>query len=499
MKFKNFVLVVALGICLNFALNTNIVKAIAPDEINALIKQLQAQIADLQKQLAAQKNQSKIWCYDFKANLKYGDKGAEIENLKIALNKENFYKKESTANLFDEYVASAVVGFQEKYKKDILEPRELKYGTGYVGQATIKKLNEIYSCKENESYIENSTKKTDGIIFEDNFDSYEVSSDTNTPWQNGWNIKYNGYGTKYQKIVSEESVSASNSLKLEGQTNWAASVDYLLPETPNQITFEVDVKTTRPDNETDGWANAYVTLIDPNVGWGRGYGMVVFEANKLINEKISYNLNQWYHVKVKVDMLKRVADIWIDGVHIETSDIPKEGFYKGIRLDSDNSGHTRSWFDNVKVYSSETANKLTCEYNPHNNGGPWLFQNEGYWIDMDITTPAEKISKTPQAYSGIENSLTVSPGQKVTIKAIIDFEGYTACPGCVMYQRIFPSWDTTKVLGDFGGMSYRKKDITFTAPTEPGEYKLHFNWRADYVPPPQYCDSNMVETTLIVE
>jgi hypothetical protein len=44
-----------------------------------------------------------------------------------------------------------------------------------------------------------------------------------------------------------------------------------------------------------------------------------------------------------------------------------------------------------------------------------------------------------------------------------------------------------------------EKTITFSAPTEPGEYKLHLNFVADYNPPGDYCDGNIVETTLIVE
>ncbi len=40
----------------------------------------------------------------------------------------------------------AVVGFEEKYKSEILTPSGLKNGTGFVGPATRKKLNQLYGC-----------------------------------------------------------------------------------------------------------------------------------------------------------------------------------------------------------------------------------------------------------------------------------------------------------------------------------------------------------------
>jgi hypothetical protein len=144
-----------------------------------------------------------------------------------------------------------------------------------------------------------------------------------------------------------------------------------------------------------------------------------------------------------------------------------------------------------------------CDKIAHPNGGPWLFYNEGYWIDMDTSTPATKVSSSPQAYTGVEDSIIVQPGEIVQVNAIVDFRGYTVCPYCVMYQRVFASWEPNTVLADLyigqqpAGLRYMEKTITFTAPNEPGEYKLHLNWEAAFYPPSSYCTNNMVETTLI--
>ena len=114
-------------------------------QINALldqIKALQAQIAQLQAQQGTTQ-----WCHTFNTNLRLGDSGAEVLALDKALEKEGFSVNEQKDNPpFAEPTASAVTGFQEKYASEILTPLGLKYGTGYFGPATRKKLNALYRC-----------------------------------------------------------------------------------------------------------------------------------------------------------------------------------------------------------------------------------------------------------------------------------------------------------------------------------------------------------------
>lgn len=85
------------------------------------------------------------WCHNFVQMLKYGSAGPEVVALQQALLKEGFYKKVPSGK-FDEYTASAVVGFQEKYASEILHPWGLEHGTGYVGRTTIKKLSDLFGC-----------------------------------------------------------------------------------------------------------------------------------------------------------------------------------------------------------------------------------------------------------------------------------------------------------------------------------------------------------------
>jgi len=147
MKIKSFVITIALTIAvLGFGFGTNA----QTTDTQALIAQLQAQILSLMQQIAtliAQQNGTQTWCHTFNTNLRIGDTGVEVEALQLALGKDGglVYDK-NTNSIFDEYNASAVVAFQEKYTSEILTPSGLRRGTGFVGPATRKKLNALYSC-----------------------------------------------------------------------------------------------------------------------------------------------------------------------------------------------------------------------------------------------------------------------------------------------------------------------------------------------------------------
>lgn len=116
-----------------------------------LIAQIQAQIQSLTSQLVAlQAQQTKTgsaWCHTFNSNLSLGDSGQEVVALFTAL-KNNGYVPPTNAigDNFDDYIASAVVEFQEKYVTEILAPYELKHGTGRVGPTTRAKLNSLFGC-----------------------------------------------------------------------------------------------------------------------------------------------------------------------------------------------------------------------------------------------------------------------------------------------------------------------------------------------------------------
>lgn len=125
-------------------------KAATIDELRAQLKALLAQVATLQQQIAQQGGGvgSQLWCHTFNTNLGIGSSGDEVSALLSILVKEGFATERSSnfSGSFDEVLASAVTGFQEKYRSEILTPSGLKNGTGYAGPSTRKKLNKLYGC-----------------------------------------------------------------------------------------------------------------------------------------------------------------------------------------------------------------------------------------------------------------------------------------------------------------------------------------------------------------
>ena len=86
--------------------------------------------------------------FQFKSNLKSGSQGQEVKELQkcLARNPEVYPEGEITG-VFGKLTKASVIRFQEKYKKEILEPQGLEKGTGEVLKSTRTKLNEI--CFEN--------------------------------------------------------------------------------------------------------------------------------------------------------------------------------------------------------------------------------------------------------------------------------------------------------------------------------------------------------------
>lgn len=118
-------------------------------DLLAQISSLKAKILALEEQLSRMQNNGSTqatWCFTFDRNLKFGNNGNDVRQLKTALTKEGLYSNNSSSNSFDEFVASAVVQFQEKYASEILTPYGLSHGTGYVGPSTRTKLNKLYGC-----------------------------------------------------------------------------------------------------------------------------------------------------------------------------------------------------------------------------------------------------------------------------------------------------------------------------------------------------------------
>ena len=80
----------------------------------------------------------------FKTDLREGSKNKGVENLQRCLAQDTeIYPEGDISGYFGKSTKAAVIKFQEKYAKDILEQWGLKEGTGIVSKGTRDKLNEI--------------------------------------------------------------------------------------------------------------------------------------------------------------------------------------------------------------------------------------------------------------------------------------------------------------------------------------------------------------------
>ncbi|MEK7561142.1 MAG: carboxypeptidase regulatory-like domain-containing protein [Patescibacteria group bacterium] len=76
-------------------------------------------------------------------NLKAGDEGADVRALQEFLRDSGLYPEGLITGFFGDLTKRAVIRFQEKYAAEILVPVGEKKGTGFVGAATRRKVNEL--------------------------------------------------------------------------------------------------------------------------------------------------------------------------------------------------------------------------------------------------------------------------------------------------------------------------------------------------------------------
>ncbi|MDO8486255.1 MAG: peptidoglycan-binding domain-containing protein [Candidatus Staskawiczbacteria bacterium] len=116
-----------------------------PDRISELqeqIRQLKAQIAAI---LSGQALPGQISCSRFNNNLYFGLRNnTEVRCLQEFLKREGVYPEGLVTGNFLSLTQAAVIRFQEKHASEILAPLGLQKGTGYVGPATITKINQLF-------------------------------------------------------------------------------------------------------------------------------------------------------------------------------------------------------------------------------------------------------------------------------------------------------------------------------------------------------------------
>ena len=120
-------------------------------EDEELIKQLEATIAELQKQIieiTAKINlilQGRISGQKISQNLYFGMQSQQVSYLQEFLKKQGqeIYPEGLVTGYFGTLTKNAVIRFQNKYANEILYPLDLTSGTGFVGLSTRTKINQL--------------------------------------------------------------------------------------------------------------------------------------------------------------------------------------------------------------------------------------------------------------------------------------------------------------------------------------------------------------------
>ncbi|MDP3882551.1 MAG: IPT/TIG domain-containing protein [Candidatus Staskawiczbacteria bacterium] len=139
-------------------------------QIQALLQQiaqLQAQLTQLQAQQGGgvsttdtDTDTESAWCHTFNQKLGYANSSStEVGYLHTALDKEGISYAPDTSNTYGRGTAAAIAKFQEKYASEILAPYGLTKGTGYFGNSTRAKLNELYGCQQDQVFCTQEAKQ----------------------------------------------------------------------------------------------------------------------------------------------------------------------------------------------------------------------------------------------------------------------------------------------------------------------------------------------------
>ncbi len=157
MKTKILVFFICLSLLISFNFTQAQATTATPD-LETLAQTLRQQIEDLIGRILQLQEELKKITTEFKEvekvvkftqNLHKGLKDKEVEYLQEFLSEyPEIYPEGLVTGYFGRLTENAVKKFQEKYADDVLKPYGLNKGTGYVGEKTIAKINELMAGKK---------------------------------------------------------------------------------------------------------------------------------------------------------------------------------------------------------------------------------------------------------------------------------------------------------------------------------------------------------------
>jgi hypothetical protein len=155
------------------------------------------------------------------------------------------------------------------------------------------------------------------VIFSDNFDSYTAGQLLCTQNNTDWTTWSNAPGTAEDAYIStEQAVSGSNSLKIEGTSD----IMYLFNNRTTGV-FDIDFNYYVPSSGNGAYFNIQ-HYTQPGQDWafecrfhssGMGY---LFQNGELSN--FSFPADTWFPIKVHIDLDNDSLAIFLNGESVET-------------------------------------------------------------------------------------------------------------------------------------------------------------------------------------
>jgi PKD repeat protein/uncharacterized protein YeaC (DUF1315 family) len=232
----------------------------------------------------------------------------------------------------------------------------------YTVTATLTHTDSSTNNTETINLVVNPSYNAHYYYLNDDFENDPVGSLPDT-----WVIRYNGTGTANQKVVDNPVKNGVRAFQLEGAGNWAAQLDFTLPELPNQYSVEMWIQA---EKVLSGGTGGFMLFNTAN-SWGSDVIRVDFyNGNITVFNRVgstlgtrytlqSYVPGQWYHIKAVTDFNNYTCKIYIDGVQATgtdgtntVSEFPMLTTLSPLYLTlvAGNSGTTKMFFDDVKIY-----------------------------------------------------------------------------------------------------------------------------------------------------
>ncbi len=186
---KKIVAIATTLTCTVWLVGPGVAQALTADEIQAMIDDLLVQISELQEQLEETEGDTggevPASCVgvSFDRHLSQGDSGSDVKCLQALLNSDADTKLADSGvgspgnetEYFGPLTKAGAVKFQEKYQASVLAPWGLTSGTGYVGDTTIAKLDELLSAGVGEQEEEEEEEEEEPVT---GSPEVELASDT---------------------------------------------------------------------------------------------------------------------------------------------------------------------------------------------------------------------------------------------------------------------------------------------------------------------------------